>query len=758
MVKSRTSSHPKAIKMDKEIYRSFVEKANDSVFVYQDHHFCYVNPEFRKALGYQTSELLRMGLKDIVRPEMRDIIEQRYERRIRGEDVPQRYEVVFVTKDGIERIFSLSPSVIKFNNRAATLNIARDITEQVHIRQQLEASNRFVTSLIDNSSDAIVATDMEGKVLIFNEAAEKITGYKAEDLLNRKISIKDFMGPGEQKRILALLDKGSARAPFRLVGEETTLCAQDGSLIPISLSVSYVYKDGKPVATMNIFRDLRPIREVEKKLRESEQKYRILVEKANDGIFVYQDHMFKYTNPKFRELLGYSQDEISKMGLKDLVRPELKDEIEDRYERRIRGEKVPEHYEISFLGKDKKWRDFEITPAVIEYEGKPATQNIIRDITERKLTERALQESEVKYRTTVEHTGTAMMIFEDDYTISLANHQAELLTGYSRQEMEGKMHWPDIVFEEDKERMMLYHKARRQMDKGVPSEYEFRLVDKSGRIKDVFITIGVIPGTKSSIASIMDITQRKRMEEELAQAKKLAMLGEMSAHIAHEVRNPLQQIKTGVEFFSTAGEFDQRQKKILNGILSGIENLESFVTQILEWTKSGKVRLRRHSINNIINGLIFNYGDRFKAQGIKVEVNFTKDVDKITIDGIQLRHAMEDIIDNAMDAMPDGGVLKISTYYIPGYSFKGQTGYNEEFFTADALEIRIKDTGCGIPKENLGRILQPFFTTKTKGTGMGLALVQKVVSIHHGEIEAKSDGKNGAEFIIRVPISLGKRR
>ena len=699
-----------------------------------------------------------MGLKDIVRPEMRNIIEQRYEKCIRGKNVPERCEVVFITKDGKELIFSLSPSVIKFNNRAATLNIARDITERVHIQQQLEASNRFVTSLINNSSDAIIATDMEGKILIFNDAAEKIAGYKAEDLLNTKISIRDFMGPGEQKRILALLNKGSAKAPSRLVGEETTLHGLDGSLIPISLSVSYVYKDDKPVATMSIFRDLRPMREVEKRLRESEQKYRILVEKANDGIFVYQDHMFKYTNPRFRELLGYSQDKISKMGLKDLVRPELKDEIEDRYERRIHGEKVPEHYEISFLGKDKKWRDFEITPAVIEYEGKVATQNIIRDITERKLTERALQESEVKYRTTVEHTGTAMMIFEDDYTISLANHQAELLTGYSRQEMEGNMHWPDIVFEKDIGRMKLYHKARRQMNKGAPSEYEFRLVDKFGRIKDAFITIGIIPGTKSSIASIMDVTRKKRMEEELAQAKKLVMLGEMSAHVAHEVRNPLQQIKTGVDFFSISGEFDQRQKKILNGILSGIENLESFVTRILEWTRSGKVRLRRHSINNIINGLIFNYGDRFKAQGIKVDASFTKDVDKITIDGIQLRQAIEDIIDNAMDAMPDGGVLKISTCYIPRYSFKGQTGYNEESFTADALEIRINDTGCGIPKENLGRIFQPFFTTKTKGTGLGLALGQKVVSIHHGEIEAKSDGKNGAEFIIRVPISQGKRR
>ena len=178
-------------------------------------------------------------------------------------------------------------------------------------RKPYKLEEDFLFSLIDNSSDAIIATDIDGRVLIFNEAAQEMTGYDAVDLIDKRVSFRRFMGQGEQERILSILNKGTADNPLKLVGEETTLYAKNGSLIPISLSVSYIYRHGNPVSTMNIFRDLRPIKVVRDKLRVSEEKYRMLVEKANDGIFVYQDHRFRYANPKFFEILGYTEKEAA---------------------------------------------------------------------------------------------------------------------------------------------------------------------------------------------------------------------------------------------------------------------------------------------------------------------------------------------------------------------------------------------------------------------------------------------------------------
>ncbi len=309
----------------------------------------------------------------------------------------------------------------------------------------MESSNKFLAGLIASSSDAIVASDLKGRALIFNRAAEEITGFSADDMLSHRTNIAQFLVEGERDRILAILDEGSEENPRWVVGEETWVHSRSGALIPISLSISYLYSEGRPGAAISVFRDLRPMKAVENKLRESEQKYRMLVEKTADGIFVYQDHRFRYTNPAFRELLGYTEEEIADMGLKDIVRPELGRMIEARYDKRIRGEKVPEQYEIALKSKDGKLGAFEITPSVIEYEGRVATQNVIRDITEKREAQKALRASEAKYRATVEHTGTAMMILDEDYTVTFANNQMERLSGFTKEEIIGKMRWTEVV-------------------------------------------------------------------------------------------------------------------------------------------------------------------------------------------------------------------------------------------------------------------------------------------------------------------------
>jgi PAS domain S-box-containing protein len=745
---AQDSPHLKAKKISKAIFQAMVEVAHDGIFVYQDHKFFYVNPAFERMLGYSAEELEEMGFPDVMQRDEARHMQQRFRAFAGREEVrPRRLDVVFVTKAGHERIISLSTSVISLSGEPATLNIAHDVTRRKGMEQSLESTNKFLAGLIASSSDAIVASDLKGKALIFNKAAEEITGYSAEDMLNYKSNIADFMLAGERDRIMTILDQGTEENPRWIVSEETRIYSKGGALIPISLSVSYLYSEGRPVAAISVFRDLRPMKEVEDRLRESEQKYRMLVEKTQDGIFVYQDHQFRYTNPAFRELLGYTQEEIAQIGLKDIVRPELARMIEARYDKRIRGEKVPEQYEIALRSKDELWRAFEITPSVIEYEGRPATQNVIRDITEKREAQKALRASEAKYRATVEHTGTAMMILDEDYTITFANNQMEKLSGYSKEEIIGKMRWTQVVHPDDVERMKAFSKARRQGALDVPSQYEFRFLDKAGHVRESFLTIGMIPGTMQSIVSIMDITDIKQMQRELEQTRKMAILGEMSAHVAHEVRNPLQKIKTGVELLSSSLILDGRQRRQLDGVKNGVDNLEKFVTQILEWTRSGELRPKPHRISNIIDGLLFNLAETFAQRGVEVKTAYDQEADMAVVDGIQIRHVFENIIENALDAMPDGGTLTISTRIIPRHVFS----WHRRTFSADAVEVRLRDTGCGIAEEELERVFQPFYTKKAKGTGLGLALARKVIDMHRGEVVAEGGMGHGAEFVIRIP-------
>ena len=137
------------------------------------------------------------------------------------------------------------------------------------------------------------------------------------------------------------------------------------------------------------------------------------------------------------------------------------------------------------------------------------------DITKRKQAEQALKESEEKYRTVFENTGNATIIIEEDKTISMVNTQTEKMYGYSKEEIENKMKWTDFVISEDLERMKKYHIARRKAGGKAPTEYKFRLLDKKGNMRDIFLKIGMIPGTKKSVASLMDITERKQAEEKI---------------------------------------------------------------------------------------------------------------------------------------------------------------------------------------------------------------------------------------------------
>jgi len=141
------------------------------------------------------------------------------------------------------------------------------------------------------------------------------------------------------------------------------------------------------------------------------------------------------------------------------------------------------------------------------------------NITERKQAEKALKESEVKYHSLFENTGTATLVFEDDMTISMVNSQAEILSGYSKNEIENKMKWTKFVVPEDLEKMKKYHFARRKAGETPPTQYEFRMINRKGKIKDIFLKIGMIPHTKKSIASLMDITERKKAEQNIKSAK-----------------------------------------------------------------------------------------------------------------------------------------------------------------------------------------------------------------------------------------------
>ena len=288
------------------------------------------------------------------------------------------------------------------------------------------------------------------------------------------------------------------------------------------------------------------VERAEQALRNSEERYRTTFEHTGTAMsIVEEDSTLAFVNKTYEKLSGFNKEEIE--GKKSWTEFVASEDIERliRYhrERRKEGGKAPNVFEYAFINRYGERRNVLVNSELIP--GTKKTISSILDNTEYKRIRMALKESEEKYRTIFENTGTSTFIIEEDTTISLMNSEFEKLSGYTKRQVEGKKSWTEFASDEDLPRMRTFHKLRRNGAANVPGNYEFKFIDKDDNVKDVFITIALIPGTKKSLASLMDLTDYKKAEKlaklrekQLVQADKMATLGILSTGVAHEINNP----------------------------------------------------------------------------------------------------------------------------------------------------------------------------------------------------------------------------
>jgi len=256
-------------------------------------------------------------------------------------------------------------------------------------------------------------------------------------------------------------------------------------------------------------------RQVEDALLTSEERYFNLFNNANDLIqIVNPAGKLKAVNKKWLATMEYSQEDAKGLRVTDIIREDKIPQTSRLLQKIAEGRSIS--FETVFISKSGKEINVEGHGNGMFKDGKfVSSVGIFRDITEHKQAEKSLAESEERYHTVFENTGTATAIIEEDMTISMVNTQCEKLSGYSKEEIENKMKWTDLVVPEDLEEMKKYHIARREAGEKPPTKYEFHMIDKKGNIKDMLLKIGMIPNTKKSIASLTDITERKQTEERI---------------------------------------------------------------------------------------------------------------------------------------------------------------------------------------------------------------------------------------------------
>lgn len=294
-------------KESEEKYRNLIEKSHDTIAILQDDQIKLVNQKAVDLTGYSREELKKLDFRKAIAPEYREVTIDRYRRRHKGEQVPDHYELVIITKNGQRKDVEIDVALIEYKGKVASYCFVRDLTEKKKAEIELKKIKDSLDNIINTSQMAITVIDNDGNFSIFNQGTERLTGYKAEEVIGKK-NVFDFYANKEELEYIQrkLLDDGL------IENFEATLIKKDGSKIPISISVSSL-KDqkGKPIGSIGIGTDIAEHKKMEQMLSESLERFQDVAANSGDWIWeVDEKGRYTYSNPVVEQILGYKPDEV----------------------------------------------------------------------------------------------------------------------------------------------------------------------------------------------------------------------------------------------------------------------------------------------------------------------------------------------------------------------------------------------------------------------------------------------------------------
>lgn len=438
------------------------------------------------------------------------------------------------------------------------------------------------------------------------------------------------------------------------------------------------------------------------------------------------------TNSSFCHFTGYSNEEIVHFGLKCVFYEEDYLTIDSNYRKLVAGEVDAFHLEKRFVHKNGEVIWGSISAHKVSTSQADYIIGQVVDITARKQMEPEMDRLKSQLESLIDHHLDPILIFNEEGILTKANTKFEVDFGWNLQELLGvKMR--DVRFLADEEEEKLKEKVLRG---DCVEGYETTVKKKNGIVKDVMITSFPIKdhqGIKNGIAvSFRDITDRKQAEELMIQSEKLSIAGQLSAAIAHEIRNPITAIKGFLKLLQNSNE-----KQLYYEIVeSEIARIELILSELLSLAKPQKNNFKETDLRLILKQCISLLDAEANMKSVQVDLKHESHLPMIHCDENQIKQVFINFMKNSFDAMPDGGSLHIEM---------------ENCMLTSGITIRFKDTGCGIPKDILSKIGQPFYTTKETGTGLGFMVSKNIIEGHSGTVHISSEVNVGTTIEIVLP-------
>jgi PAS domain S-box-containing protein len=495
-----------------EKFRVLAEVPSAIFWIYQGEHFVYVNSAGERLTGYSVDELLQMRFWDIVHPDDRCFVRERGMARQRGDPVPNKYEVRVITKTGETRWVELTAGRIMYNGEPAGIAMFFDITECKRAEELLGRSENLYKTLAEAAQDLIFIIGRDDKVLYTNNYAANAFGKRPEDIIGM---LRDDLFP----RKISERQKGHLSTVFEsgkpTVDEDIFLYGNRE--IWINTQLVPIWSDGRVEAVMGISRDITERKRTEEALRESEEKFRMLADSANVGILLVQDEDIIYINQALAAMAGYTVEECRHLKYWDVMPQDMKEYIRWAGNARQQGWVGPSRSELKIIRKDSREVWLDCSWAVPAFGGRPAVIVICADITERKKSEKALEESRLELAKAqgITHIGSYT---RDLVTGELSwSNEIYRILGIDPSSKPDFNLFISLIVPEDKHRVLAA--IQNSERSGEPYNVEYTIRSADGTMRFIKSIVEIEKDASGLVFKIVgtcqDVTDQKRVEEAL---------------------------------------------------------------------------------------------------------------------------------------------------------------------------------------------------------------------------------------------------
>ena len=688
------------IRESEEKFRQLFHNINDAIYLYGlteenlPGNFIEINEIASKMLEYTREEFITMSPKDIAAPE----IEAKIPIFIKDlkEKKQHTFEAIHVSKSGKKIPVEISSHIFNLNDNEVILAIARDITERKRVEDELKQSETLYRITFESTGTANAIAREDTIVTLVNKRLVELFGYSKEEI-EGKMSWTSFIHESELERVIEISKRRLEDSKSVPTSYETKIITKGGEIKNCILNVEII--PGTKNITVSVI-DITRIKEVERELKKSENLYRAIFEATGTAnAIVRKDTTISKINTRMEELSGYSKDDLEGKKWVDFVpKSELPRLKEFRELRAKNPDLAPTKYETKFITKEGVIKDI-----LVYIDNIPRTSDSIvslMDISDLKRIQEELEISENLYRMLFERTGTANITFDEDANVKMINSRMEKLSGYSREEVEGKKKWTDFIPEPELSMMLEYNEIRRKDPRLAPIQYDSRFVDKNGNIKNILLNVNQLPSTNIFVASLMDITAKKKVEEELKNQRE--ELSEFAHLIAHDIRNSLSAIEGFIDL-----HIETKEKSYIEKVNKQTLYLRGLLDRSIELAEAGQSVEKSDDVN--LNEHVKSVAEMILPKGVKL---IQKDLTNIQADKNKFSQILKNLFENAIiHGKPKNITVK-------------------QLETDEEIILVIKNDGEKINPKVVKDAFETSFSTREMLEWHGLTIVKKLVTAH----------------------------